>query len=94
MPEPHLNDFSDRQMEHFARFEIITKWFIGIPIEDRYYDHSTLGDFRDRLGEKKMEKTVLLTFLRSNEYSYYSAKTYQSLLQHEILLKLSNINIL
>lgn len=41
-----------------------------------------------------MEKTVLLTFRRSNEYSYYSTKTYQSLLQHEILLKLSNINIL
>ncbi|MBC2697970.1 MAG: transposase [ANME-2 cluster archaeon] len=38
----YLNDFSDRQMEHFARFDIITKWFIGIPIEDRSYNHSVL----------------------------------------------------
>ena len=52
----YLNDFSDRQMEHSARFDIITKWFIGIPIEDRSYDHSALGDFRDRLGEKRWKK--------------------------------------
>ena len=50
------NDFSDRQMEHFTRFGIITKWFIGIPIEDRSYDNSALGDFRDRLGEKRWKK--------------------------------------
>jgi len=43
-------------MEHSARFDIITKWFIGIPIEDRSYDHSALGDFRDRLGEKRWKK--------------------------------------
>ena len=49
----YLNDFSDRQMEHSARFDIITKWFIGIPIEDRSYDHRALGDFRDRLGEER-----------------------------------------
>jgi len=52
----YLDDFSDRQMEHSARFDIITKWFIGIPIEDRSYDHSALGDFRDRLGEKRWKK--------------------------------------
>jgi len=38
-------------MEHFARFYITTKWFIGITIEDRSYDHSAPGDFRDMLGE-------------------------------------------
>jgi IS5 family transposase len=52
----YLNDFSDRQMEYSARFDIITKWFIGIPIENRSYDHSALGDFRDRLGEKRWKK--------------------------------------
>jgi IS5 family transposase len=52
----YLNDFSDRQMEHSARFDIITKWFIGVNIEDISYDHSALGDFRDRLGEKRWKK--------------------------------------
>jgi len=40
-------------MEHSDRFGIITKWFIGIPIEDRSYDHRPQGDFRDRLGEER-----------------------------------------
>ncbi|MCL7414387.1 MAG: transposase, partial [ANME-2 cluster archaeon] len=56
----YLDDFSDRQMEHSARFDIITKWFIGIPIEDRSYDHSALGDFRDRLGEKRWKKLFFM----------------------------------
>jgi len=29
-----LNDFSDRQMEEAARYSLIIKWFIGIPVED------------------------------------------------------------
>jgi len=56
----YLNDLSDRQMEHSARFDIITKWFIGIPIEDRSYDHSALGDFGDRLGEKRWKKLFFI----------------------------------
>ncbi|NOR49194.1 MAG: IS1182 family transposase, partial [Methanosarcinaceae archaeon] len=51
-----LMDYSDRQMEDAARYNLIIKWFIGIPIEDRSYDHSALGDFRDRLGEKRWKK--------------------------------------
>ena len=38
----YLNDFSDRQMERAARYDIMIKWFIGVPIEDRSYDHSAL----------------------------------------------------
>jgi IS5 family transposase len=52
----YLNDFSDRQMEEAARYNLIIKWFIGIPVEDSSYDHSALGDFRDRLGEKRWKK--------------------------------------
>ena len=52
----YLNDFSDRQMEEAARYNLIIKWFIGIPVEDSSYDHSALGDFRDQLGEKKWKK--------------------------------------
>lgn len=51
-----LMNYSDRQMEDAARYNLIIKWFIGIPIEDRSYDHSALGDFRDRLGEKRWKK--------------------------------------
>jgi IS5 family transposase len=51
-----LMDYSDRQMEDASRYNLIIKWFIGIPIEDRSYDHSALGDFRDRLGEKRWKK--------------------------------------
>lgn len=52
----YLNDYSDRQMEQSARYDIITKWFIGFSIEDNSYDHSALGDFRDRLGEERWKK--------------------------------------
>ncbi len=52
----YLNNYSDREMEQAARYNLIIKWFIGIPIEDASYDHSALGDFRDRLGEKKWKE--------------------------------------
>jgi IS5 family transposase len=47
-----LMDLSDRDMEESARYNLIVKWFIGISVEDSSYDHSALGDFRDRLGKK------------------------------------------
>lgn len=49
----YMNNYSDREMEEAARYNLIVKWFIGIPVEDSSYDHSALGDFRDRLGEKR-----------------------------------------
>ncbi len=52
----YLNDCSDRDIEQAARYNLIVKWFIGIPIEDSSYDHSALGDFRDRLGEEKWKE--------------------------------------
>ena len=54
------NDFSDRQMEEAARYNLIIKWFIGIPVEDSSYDHSALGDFRDRLGERRWKKLFFM----------------------------------
>jgi IS5 family transposase len=56
----YMMDLSDREMEHAARFDIIVKWFIGIPIEDSSYDHSALGDFRDRLGEERWKKLFFM----------------------------------
>ncbi len=52
----YLNNYSDREMEQVARYNIIVKWFIGIPIDDSSYDHSALGDFRDRLGEERWKE--------------------------------------
>jgi IS5 family transposase len=66
----YLNDFSDRQMEHSARFDIITKWFIGIPIEDRSYDHSALGDFRDKLGEKRWKKLFFVILIQIEDAGF------------------------
>jgi IS5 family transposase len=56
----YLNDYSDREMEDAARYNLIIKWFIGIPIDDSSYDHSALGDFRDRLGEKRWKKLFFM----------------------------------
>lgn len=56
----YLNDFSDRQMEEATRYNIIMKWFIGIPVENSSYDHSALGDFRDRLGEKRWKNLFFM----------------------------------
>ena len=60
----YLNDFSDRQMEEATRYNLIIKWFIGIPVEDSSYDHSALGDFRDRLGEKRWKKLFFMILER------------------------------
>lgn len=56
----YLLNFSDREMEQAARYNLIVKWFIGIPVEDSSYDHSALGDFRDRLGEKRWKKLFFM----------------------------------
>lgn len=56
----YMNNYSDRDMEEAARYNLIVKWFIGIPVEDSSYDHSALGDFRDRLGEKRWKKLFFI----------------------------------
>src|SRR5665647_2391430 len=45
-----LYDYSDREMESEARYNIMVKWFIGLNLDDSSYDHSALGRFRDLLG--------------------------------------------
>ena len=48
-----LNNYSDREMESEARFNIAIKWFLGLNLDDYSYDHSALGRFRDLLGEER-----------------------------------------
>lgn len=55
-----LNDYSDRDMEDAARYHMVVKWFIGLPIESPSYDHSALGEFRARLGEEKWKELFFM----------------------------------
>jgi IS5 family transposase len=34
----YLMDYSDREMEQAARYHIVIKWFLGIPVEDTSYE--------------------------------------------------------
>ena len=70
----YLNDYSDRDMEEAARYNLIIKWFIGIPVEDSSYDHSALGDFRDRLGEKRWKK-LFFTIMKQIEDAGFAKGT-------------------
>jgi IS5 family transposase len=56
----YLMDYSDREMEQAARYHIVIKWFLGIPVEDTSYDHSALGDFRYRLDEEMWKKLFFM----------------------------------
>jgi transposase, IS5 family len=47
-------------MEQAARYHLVIKWFLGIPVEDSSFDHSALGDFRDRLGEERWKKLFFM----------------------------------
>ncbi len=62
----YMNDYSDRDMEEAARYNLIIKWFLGFSIEDHSYDHSILGDFRDRLGENRW-KELFFSILKQIE---------------------------
>ena len=72
----YLYDYSDRQMEQASRYDIITKWFIGFSIEDKSYDHSALGDFRDRLGEERWKK-LFFAILKQIEDAGFAKGTQQ-----------------
>jgi len=45
-----LYDISDRSLEDQVNFNIVFKWFVGLDLDQKAPDHSTLTTFRDRLG--------------------------------------------
>ncbi len=51
-------DLSDREMERACMYDIEVKYALGLRIDDRPFDHSSLGDFRNRLLEHGKEKEV------------------------------------
>jgi Transposase and inactivated derivatives, IS5 family len=61
-----LYDYSDREMEYEARYNIMVKWFIGLNLDDSSYDHSALGRFRDLLGEERW-KGIFFSLLKQIE---------------------------
>ena len=65
-----LYNYSDREMEYEARYNIMVKWFIGLNLDDASYDHSALGRFRDLLGEEKW-KDIFFSLLRQIENAGY-----------------------
>lgn len=53
----HLN-LSDREMERTCQFDLEVKFALGIRIDERPFDHSSLGDFRERLLKSGKEKDI------------------------------------
>ena len=49
-----LEDVSDREMERFMCENLAAKWFCGFGLSERTPDHSFFGDFRKRLGTKRL----------------------------------------
>lgn len=53
----HKN-LSDREMERACMYDIEIKYALGLKLNERPFDHSSLGDFRKRLLEHGKEKDV------------------------------------
>lgn len=49
-------DLSDREMERACMYDIEIKYTLGLRLDERPFDHSSLGDFRKRLLENSKEK--------------------------------------
>ena len=49
-----LEDVSDREMERFMGENLAGKWFCGFGLSEQAPDHSFFGDFRKRLGTKRL----------------------------------------
>jgi len=71
-----LYDYSDREMEYEARYNIMVKWFIGLNLDDSSYDHSALGRFRDLLGEDKWKKVFFSLLTQIENAGYIKGKEY------------------
>jgi len=53
----HRN-LSDREMEKACMYDIEIKYALGLRLDERPFDHSSLGDFRKRLLDNGKEKEV------------------------------------
>lgn len=51
-------NLSDREMERTCMYDLEVKFALGLRLDERPFDHSSLGDFRKRLLENSKEKAV------------------------------------
>jgi transposase len=51
-------NLSDREMEQACMYDIQIKYALGLALDERPFDHSSLGDFRKRLLENGREKEI------------------------------------
>lgn len=51
-------NLSDREMERACMYDIEIKYALGLRLDERPFDHSSLGDFRKRLLENGKEKEI------------------------------------
>ncbi|MBI4040912.1 MAG: IS5 family transposase [Deltaproteobacteria bacterium] len=51
-----LEGLSDRELEEKINSDLAVKWFLGMKLEEKAPDHSTFGEFRERLGEAGLKE--------------------------------------
>lgn len=51
-------NLSDREMERACMYDIEVKFALGLRLDERPFDHSSLGDFRKRLLDNGKEKEI------------------------------------
>jgi transposase len=51
-------NLSDREMERACMYDIEVKYALGLALDERPFDHSSLGDFRKRLLHNGREKEI------------------------------------
>ena len=49
-----IEDISDREMERFMGENVAAKWFCQFGLAEKSPDHGFFGDFRKRLGTKRL----------------------------------------
>lgn len=59
----HKN-LSDREMERACMYDIEVKFALGLRLDERPFDHSSLGDFRKRLLDNGKEKEIFERILK------------------------------
>ncbi|MCI0623855.1 MAG: IS1182 family transposase [Acidobacteria bacterium] len=58
-------DLTDREMERAYMYDLEVKYALGLRLDERPFDHSSLGDFRQRLLAHGKEKLLFETILQT-----------------------------
>src|SRR5690348_13534927 len=58
---------SERQLMERLEFDLLFRWFVGLGIDDRVWDHSVFSKNRDRLLEAEIAARFLTSILNQDE---------------------------